>query len=131
MRNVGAGLALIQQVRLRWHESGSIVTPDETTYLGGPYQPSSHHRSVRPWPSRSGRGSPRVDSIVDLKMFAAEVDYHDVSGQLAEMTRLEVVLVGEGAQSLNPWQVRQVHFYKAGVAEPYASSGVAAERAAS
>jgi hypothetical protein len=129
VRNVGTGLALIQQIRLRWHESGSSVLPDETTRGGVPVPavlPPTERASLN---FDFGPGeSARVDSIIDLKMFAVEVDYLDVSGQLAEMTRLDVVGVGGDGQHAIDWRVRQVHFYKAGASEPYASSGVAAER---
>lgn len=121
---MGTGVALITETRLRWHEPGSHVLPAETTYLGVPVPvvlPPGERARMRF--TFAATASSRIDSISDLGTFAVEVDYGDGSGQLQETTRFDVVMTGEGA-----WRVRQVHFFEAGQGEPYASSGVGAER---
>jgi hypothetical protein len=120
VRNVGTGLALIHEVRLRWHEPGSNVAPDETVYLGlaAPtvLPPSEFTRVSFTFGPEEAQ---RVASIHDAAAFAVEVRYRDTSGEVSEMTRLDLA-----TRAQQRWRVRQVHLYEDGADAPYASSGV-------
>jgi hypothetical protein len=118
VRNVGAGVALIQDVTMRWDSPGEVVNP--TAYIG------TVTRSVVP-PDELTRAEfvfgpeakERVDWIASVGRFWVEFVYVDSAGEQGEVTRLDL-----NFRSNWGWVVSVVSFRRASEGEPYASTGV-------
>jgi hypothetical protein len=117
IRNVGAGLAMIQAVRMCWHETG--LPANVAVYTGT--------TDVRVLPPRENLmprfffdepQATRVEHIRDLRRFWVEIDYHDVPGKQAETTRLYITRRDDDG----PWKVTGVELLREGDSEPYISS---------
>jgi len=117
-RNVGAGLAFIQSVRMHWDEAGAAVTP--TTYFGTP------SKRVAPpgeevWArfSFGPEAASRIEGIATIGRFWVAIDYVDDSGGQAQTTRLDVIRT----DAQKPWRVARVSLLNEGEVEPYVTSG--------
>jgi hypothetical protein len=90
-RNVGAGLAFIQAVRMHWDEPQAPVTP--TTYMG-----TASDRVVPQGETVSANFSfgpaerPRIEWIESVGRYWVEIDYVDAGGGQAQTTRLDIAL---------------------------------------
>jgi hypothetical protein len=120
LRNVGPGLAFIQEVTMYWNEVGSNVNP--VSYIGtttAKVVPTDEMMVARFLFGDELNSSRALRIAEQARAFWVEVSYTDAVGLQMERVRLTFGLDADAA-----WVVTEVGYFQVDEREPYVSSAV-------